>query len=220
VTFNDPAWLEQERRLLDELRRGDRTAFAQLYRAFAQPLYARVLLPKLGDRQAAEDVLAETFRIMLEKLDQYEDRGGSIWSWLATVAANKARDVERERARRGQALRGFALLSAPLLDGQAPGPGDDAGDAARLQADVARVMEDLNPRYRRALTLRFIEDRPRVECAELLEVKVATFDVLLLRALRAFRERWQASVAAGTPASATSATAAISATSDRNPVTA
>jgi RNA polymerase sigma-70 factor (ECF subfamily) len=205
VTFNDPAWLEEERRLLGELRRGDRTAFSRLYRAFAQPLYVRVLLPKLGDRQAAEDVLAESFRIMLEKLDQYEDRGGSIWSWLATVAANKARDVERERARRGQALRGFALLSAPLLDGQPPGPGDDpqaANDGARLQAAVARVMEELNPRYRRALTLRFIEDRPRVECAELLEVKVATFDVLLLRALRAFRERWQASVAADAPVTA------------------
>jgi RNA polymerase sigma-70 factor (ECF subfamily) len=200
VTFNDPAWLEEERRLLGELRRGDRTAFSRLYRAFAQPLYARVLLPKLGDRQAAEDALAESFRIMLEKLDQYEDRGGSIWSWLATVAANKARDVERERARRGQALRGFALLSAPLLDASPPGPGDDAGDAVRLQAAVAQVMDEINPRYRRALTLRFIEDRPRVECAALLEIKVATFDVLLLRALRAFRARWQATVAPGTPA--------------------
>jgi len=208
VTFNDPAWLEQERRCLAELRRGDRTAFARLYGAFAQPLYARVLLPRLGDRQAAEDVLAETFRIMLEKLDRYDDRGGSIWSWLATIAANKAHDVERERARRGKALRGFALLSAPLLEAQAPGPGDDAGDSARLQAAVAQVMDGINPRYRRALTLRFIEDRPRAECAELLEVKIATFDVLLLRALRAFRERWQATAGARAPAS------------DRIPVTA
>ena len=211
MTFNDPAWLDQERRLLGELRRGDRTAFSRLYGAFAQPLFARVLLPKLGDRQTAEDVLAETFRIMLEKLDQYDDRGGSIWSWLATIAANKARDVERERARRGQALRGFALLSAPLLDAQPPGPGDDAGDAARIQAAVARVMEEINPRYRRALTLRFLEDRPRTECAELLEVKVATFDVLLLRALRAFRERWQAVTAADAPAGAGTASLPVSA---------
>jgi RNA polymerase sigma-70 factor (ECF subfamily) len=208
VTFHDPAWLQEERRCLDELRRGDRNAFTRLYRAFAQPLYARVLLPKLGDREAAEDVLAETFRIMLEKLDQYEDRGGSIWSWLATIAANKARDVERERARRGQALRGFAQLSAPLFEATAPGPAESAGDGARLQAAVAQVMDELNPRYRRALTLRFLEDRPRVECAELLEVKLGTFDVLLLRALRAFRDRWQALTSAQAPAS------------DRIPVTA
>jgi RNA polymerase sigma-70 factor (ECF subfamily) len=208
VTFHDPAWLQEERRCLDELRRGDRTAFSRLYRAFAQPLYARVLLPKLGDREAAEDVLAETFRIMLEKLDQYEDRGGSIWSWLATIAANKARDVERERARRGLALRGFAQLSAPLFEAAGPGPGDGGADAARLQAAVAQVMDDLNPRYRRALALRFLEDRPRAECAELLQVKLATFDVLLLRSLRSFRERWQALASAPHPAS------------DRIPVTA
>lgn len=200
MTFNDPAWLDEERRCLRELRRGDRAAFSRLYGAFAQPLYARVLLPRLGDRQAAEDVLAETFRIMLEKLGQYDDRGGSIWSWLATIAANRARDLERERARQGKALRGFAMLSAPLFEGQAPGPGDDAGDAARLQAAVARVLDEINPRYRRALTLRFIEDRPRAECADLLEVKIATFDVLLLRALRAFRERWQAATASDSPA--------------------
>ena len=145
MTFNDPAWLEEERRLLGELRRGDRTAFSRLYRAFAQPLYARVLLPKLGDRQAAEDVAGGDLPDHAGEADQYEDRGGSIWSWLATVAANKARDVERERARRGQALRGFALLSAPLLDAQAPGPGDDAGDGARLQAAVARVMDGAEP---------------------------------------------------------------------------
>jgi RNA polymerase sigma-70 factor (ECF subfamily) len=205
VTFNDPAWLAEERRLLGELRRGERTAFAPLYRAFAQPLYARVLLPKLGDRQAAEDVLAETFRIMVEKLDSYDDRGGSIWSWLATIAANKARDVERERARRGQALRGFALLAAPLLEAQPAGPDDAAGDAVRLQAAVARVMEELHPRYARALTLRFLEDRTRDECATLLEVKVATFDVVLLRALRAFRERWQARVARASDRAAVSA---------------
>ena len=195
MTFNDPTWLAEERRLLGELRRGDRTAFPPLYRAFAQPLYARVLLPKLGDRQAAEDVLAETFRIMVEKLDSYDDRGGSIWSWLATIAANKARDVERERARRGQALRSFALLAAPLLEAEPPGHGDAAADGARLQAAVADVMQALNPRYARALTLRFLEDRSRDECAALLEVKVATFDVVLLRALRAFRERWQARAA-------------------------
>ena len=99
-----------------ELRRGDRAAFSQLYRAFAQPLYARVLLPKLGDADAAQDALAETFRIMLEKLNQYEDRGGSIWSWLATIAANQARDVARARERAGRALRNFETQWAPLLE--------------------------------------------------------------------------------------------------------
>lgn len=174
-----------------ELRRGERAAFSQLYRAFAQPLYARVLLTKLGDADAAQDALAETFRIMLEKLSQYQDRGGSIWSWLATIAANQARDLARERERTGRALRNFETQWAPLLEPLMPGPGGEAGDQRKLQASVSEALGAINPRYSRALTLRFLEDRPRADCAALLDVKLGTFDVLLLRAVRAFRAQWQ-----------------------------
>ena len=191
MTFHDPAWLEQERRCLRELRRGDRAAFAALYRAFAQPLYARVLFPRLGDADAAQDALAETFRIMIEKLNQYEDRGGSIWSWLATIAANQARDVARARASAGRALRNFETQWAPLLEPLMISPDGDAGDRLKLQASVTEALGAINPRYSRALTLRFLEDRPRADCAALLDVKLGTFDVLLLRAVRAFRVEWQ-----------------------------
>lgn len=191
MTFHDPAWLEQERRCLRDLRRGDRAAFAQLYQAFAQPLYARVLLPKLGDADAAQDALAETFRIMIEKLNRYEDRGGSIWSWLATIAANQARDLARARERAGRALRNFETQWAPLLEPLMISPASDAGDRLKLQASVTEALGAINPRYSRALTLRFLEDRPRADCAALLDVKLGTFDVLLLRAVRAFRAEWQ-----------------------------
>lgn len=188
MTFNDPAWLEEERRCLAALRRGERKAFERLYAVMAPPLYARVLLPRLGDAQAAEDVLSESFARLVERLDAYEDRGSSIWSWLVTIAANRAQDVHRERASRGRALVGYEALLAPLRD--ARGPDDEALDAPKLRAAVTRALEALNPRYRRALELRFFEDRERAACAEALEIKLGTFDVLLLRALRAFRAAW------------------------------
>jgi RNA polymerase sigma factor (sigma-70 family) len=191
VTFHDSAWLEQERRWLRELRRGERAAFSQLYRAFAQPLYARVLLPKLGDADAAQDALAETFRIMIEKLNHYEDRGGSIWSWLATIATNQARDVARERQRAGRALRNFETQWAPLLEPLMSNADGDAADLPKLRSSVSEALRAINPRYSRTLTLRFLEDRPRADCAALLDVKLGTFDVLLLRAVRAFRAHWQ-----------------------------
>jgi DNA-directed RNA polymerase specialized sigma24 family protein len=52
------------------------------------------------------------------------------------------------------------------------------------------VLASVNPRYRRAIELRFLDDRSREDCARLMEVKLGTFDVLLLRALRAFRQQW------------------------------
>jgi RNA polymerase sigma-70 factor (ECF subfamily) len=190
VTFTDPAWLEEERRCLVALRRGDRKAFDRLYAAMAPPLYARVLLPRLGDAAAAEEVLAEAFARLVERLDGYEDRGGSIWSWLVTIAAHRALDVHRERARGGRALVGYASLLASL-SGTEAAQDDEALDGPKLRAAVARALATLNPRYRRALELRFFEDRERADCAAALEVKLGTFDVLLLRALRAFRIAWQ-----------------------------
>jgi RNA polymerase sigma-70 factor (ECF subfamily) len=54
------------------------------------------------------------------------------------------------------------------------------------------VLERLNDRYRRAIELRFLEELSRESCAAALDVKLGTFDVLLLRALRAFRKDWDA----------------------------
>ena len=122
VTFTDPAWLEEERRCLAALRRGDRRAFDRLYAVMAPPLYARVLLPRLGDAEAAADVLSESFARLVERLDGYEDRGGSIWSWLVTIAANRALDLHRERARGGRAPCRRARRARACADRRRPRP--------------------------------------------------------------------------------------------------
>ena len=57
-----------------------------------------------------------------------------------------------------------------------------------LRKRIEDVLDTLNPRYARVLRLRLLEDRSREDCAELLEVKLGTLDVLLFRAVRAFRK--------------------------------
>lgn len=187
---------EWEQRCVARAQRGDRAAFAELYDAYAGPLYDRVLLPRLGSAATAEDVLAETFRAALESLADFEPRGPSIWFWLARIAANRANDAHRAAERQGRLLAGFERMVGPLLDGGPP-PGTEGDQIAlRLQARdrVQAVLPRLKERYRRALELRFLEDRERLDCAALLEVTPRTFDVLLLRALRAFRREWEREV--------------------------
>ena len=134
-------------------------------------------------------MLAETFARVVERLGGYQDRGGTIWSWIVAIAANLAQDHHREQARAGRRLAGFEALLVPLL-GDAGAPNDEAPDTDKLRARVATVLAGLNSRYRRALELRFFEDCERVDCAAQMDVKLGTFDVLLLRALRAFRTAW------------------------------
>jgi len=191
--FNDPAWLEEEQRLLARAVAGDREAIARLYAAFAPPLYGRVLLPILGDRDAAEDALAETFRVALERLAGFRHQGTSLWYWLQAIGRSKAMDLHRARARANRALGAFARLLAPLaLGDEAAGAACGEHDRQRLREAVAAALARINPRYRQALEARFLEERGREECARLLDVRLGTFDVVLLRALRAFRREWEA----------------------------
>lgn len=173
-------------------RKGDRRAFAELYQEFAGPIYTQILLPRLGNEEAAEDALAETFRSALERLHQFQDQGKGIWPWLVRIATNKANDVHRKNARTGRALTSFVHLMAPIA-GEADLPESRVSHdqlTERLRQQVHEVLTKINPRYRRAIELRFLGDCSRQDCADEMGVKLGTFDVLMLRALRAFRKQW------------------------------
>ena len=51
-------------------------------------------------------------------------------------------------------------------------------------------MQQLQDRYRTAIELRLIQELSREECAKRLGVTIGTFDVLLFRAVRAFRKHF------------------------------
>lgn len=182
-----------EKRVVRRTLRGDSEAFGALYEAFADPLMRRILLPRLGDLTAAEDALSETFQSALTNLEGYRDQGAGIWPWLARIAANKATDMHRRAGRTGRALADVRALLPPNLAPSADPEGAllAAREERSLGARIAETLESLNPRYRRAIELRLVEERAREDCAALLDVKVGTFDVLLLRALRAFRTTWE-----------------------------
>jgi len=131
-----------ELRCLEEIQRGNRRAFGELYAAFAPPLYAQVLLPRLGSAWAAEEALAETFRAALEHLGGYRPQGGSLFGWLARIAVNKATDLHRERARTGKALASFESLVAPLREGEcgSAGEAEQRLDQRRLRAAVDEAL--------------------------------------------------------------------------------
>ena len=56
--------------------------------------------------------------------------------------------------------------------------------------ELGMTPEALPERYRVAITLRLIDELSRDECASQLGVTIGTFDVLLFRAVRAFRKRF------------------------------
>jgi len=184
--------LEQEQRLVEEAQRGNLDAMRPILERYAQPLYGTVILPRLGDSTSAEEVLRDTLATAVEKINRFTWQGKSIYPWLRQIAINKVFDVHR------QSKRSRRLADAMVHE--LPSESDPTTHAdALLIADQERqthrgrideTMELLQERYRLAIELRLIQELSREECAKRLAVTIGTFDVLLFRAVRAFRKNF------------------------------
>jgi RNA polymerase sigma-70 factor (ECF subfamily) len=180
---------EEERAVVARLQRGDRSAVAVLYGWYGDRLYRQAILPRLPVPEAAEDVLRDTFRTVLEKIGTFTWQDRSVYFWLRRVAINKAMDAHRAR-QRDQRLADAAEREEELA-GPARAPRPDAGlEQADLQRMIGLSLDKLNPRYAEALRMRLLEDRSREECAAHFGITVNNFDVLLHRAAKAFRENY------------------------------
>lgn len=191
--LNSPKRLAWEAALLGRARSGERSALAALYRTYAPTLFSRVLMPKLGNKEAAEDALSETFRIAFERLEQFDQRDTSVYFWLSRIAINKAMDMHRAKRVTGRAIVNLEAQVGVLFEAPATPDALLSGELQRRDFSnrLEHALAELTPRYRRALELRFFRELPREACAADMGVKVATFDVLLLRAIKSLRKVWQ-----------------------------
>ncbi len=186
-THNDLPPLDEERAVVARIRAGDREAAGILFEWFANALYRRVILPKLPVPEAAEDVLKDTFRTALERIETFKNHDRSIFFWLRRIAINRAIDVHRARKRHRLATT-HADLTIERTMSRPPPPPDRAPELEQTRQSVDAALEGLNPRYAKALRMRLIEDRDRDECAAAMDVTVGNFDVILHRAAKAFRK--------------------------------
>ena len=184
--------LEEEQRLIEEAQRGNLDAMRPIFERYAPPLYGTVILPRTGDAATAEDILRDTMATAVEKIGRFAWQGKTIYPWLRQIAINKVYDLHRH-AKRSRRLADAIAQEQPTES--APEHDADAQliAAQEQRANRARIDEtlgDLPERYRTAIELRLVDELSREECARRLAVTVGTFDVLLFRAVRAFRKRY------------------------------
>lgn len=190
-----PEELEAERRLCERARGGDRTALGELLERHGPRLYRAVLLPRLGSPALAEEALSLTYLRVVERITQFEWQSVGIYPWLRVVAMRIALDQIRARKRE-------VLFDASDLEREVDQAERESRDAAALEAHdlgvararVASLLGRLHPRYAQAIRLRVLEERPRAEAAAELGVTVATFDVVLHRAMASLRKVLDAEV--------------------------
>jgi RNA polymerase sigma-70 factor (ECF subfamily) len=161
-------------------REDARDVLLRLYDPALPQVYG-YLLRRCGRREIAEELTSETFlaaAAAVQRGDAPLDVG-----WLIGVARHKLADHWRRLAREERGLRAVA---ADPTDQPPDDPWDAELDTLRANETLARLA----PQHRLALTLRYVDDLPVAQVAELLDRTLHATEALLVRARRAFRDRY------------------------------
>ncbi len=182
---------EPQAELLRRLASGDEEAFGIVYRAHAPRLY-RYALHMTGQVAAAEEVLQETFMVLLEHADQYDPARGTLEQFLLGIARNRIRRwlqqdgryVELPEERPGEPpARPFPLAS--------PGESEVLESLTRdqLTRRLWQTIQTLPEHYREVLVLCELEGMEYAEAAAALGCPVGTVRSRLHRARELLAER-------------------------------
>ena len=158
---------------------GDETAWRRLFDDTRLPLF-NFLAYQTGDREAARDLVQETYVTALRSLDTYRGEG-TLLSWLRMVGLRKSLDWRRRVQLRVRKVAAFALDRTSLTSSGNPEAFPGLGDA--FQA----ALDRLSPHQRAALLLRELEDAPFAEIAATLGCGEPTARVHHHRACRKMR---------------------------------
>jgi RNA polymerase sigma-70 factor (ECF subfamily) len=172
--------------LLERLVAGDEEAFVCLYRRWRPALY-RFALGMTGSPATADDVVQETFMILMREGSRYDPDRGAVGAYLRGIA----RHLVYRRLRREWRLVGLTEVHA---DGRPRDPDGNPGPADLLarKDDVRRVhaaLLELSPRLREVLVLCELQGVSYAEAAQALLVPIGTVRSRLSRARQALAGR-------------------------------
>lgn len=150
----------------------------------ALPQVYGYLLARCGTVPVAEDLTAETFLAAVDAARRDPATRVSV-PWLIGVARHKLVDHWRAKAREERGLR--AVHTDPVLgDPEVSDPWDERLDALLAKDTLSR----LGPHHRAALTLRYLDDLPVPQVAQILGRTLHATEALLVRAREAFRRTY------------------------------
>lgn len=196
---------------------GDEAALESVYDRHVQTLYGAVVR-FLGDRQAAEEIVQDTFVLAWRHAGRFDAAQGSLTGWLLRIARNRAIDRGRAAARR-PVLLGLSGLDDDGRPPEADSGGGQAGlrplglaagaaspdpeeHAARAwsRAVVRTALSSMPEAERRALELAYDEELSQSEIADRLGWPLGTVKSRTRRALATLRTALEGVPGIGAPA--------------------
>ncbi|MDP1846599.1 MAG: RNA polymerase sigma factor [Solirubrobacteraceae bacterium] len=160
-----------------------RIDFERIYAEHAERLFG-FLVYRTGERELAEDLVAETFETVYLTGRRFDPRKGSERTWLYAIALNKLRDHAR---RQGAESRAVVRLAAQLPAGGADSGPDSELERIEARDELLRLLARLSDEEREAISLRYGGGLSLREIARVTGEPVTTVEGRVYRALRKLR---------------------------------
>jgi len=155
--------------------RGDDEALKTLYDMLHKKVYF-FLFRILGEKEAAEDIMVETFTVIWKSAGSYSGRS-SVSTWILGIARNLALDELRKRK-----FHDCVDDHPHIAGGEIP---------SMEQADRSRVirvaLDRLSPKHQEVIDLVYFHELNYPEVSELLGIPVGTVKTRIFHAKNAIR---------------------------------
>lgn len=174
--------------IMKRVAKYDSRALEELYSRYSSILYT--LIKKISpDEKTTEDILVEVFAIIWRKIDHFDFNTSNVYTWLVTLARNKA--IDNLRRSRGYRLVEYTdeyenYFIIPDLDKKVDPL--DVQTAYNLKPRVESGLAKLTDAQKYVIHLAFYEGFTLDEIADRLGIPVETVRDKVLRSLHNLRD--------------------------------
>lgn len=172
---------DSEKKLIDEIKRGNTHAFAELVDIYKDLVFT-LSLRMLASREEAEEVAQDTFLKIFNALPKFKG-DSKVSTWIYRIAYNTCLDRLRAN-KKSRVFKDVAELEGIIFKDM-----DNALDSMIMDERNAMVnacLTQLSSEDAGLLTLFYFEDKSLIEIEKVLDTPVGVLKVRLFRARKRF----------------------------------
>jgi RNA polymerase sigma-70 factor (ECF subfamily) len=169
--------------LVERAKAGDAEAFGLIYDRYVDNVY-RFVYFRVGNRQLAEDLTADTFLRALNRIGSVTWQGRDLRAWLVTIARNRVADHFKSGRYRLEVSTGD-VLEADREDRGPEGSPEEAVLGHITNVALLSAVKRLNPEQQECVVLRFLQGFSVAETAAAMDKTEGAIKALQYRAVRA-----------------------------------
>lgn len=173
--------------LMQRVSNFDSKALEALYNRYSPLLYT--LIKKIvGDQKDAEEILSDVFTIIWKKASKFDLQSGAVYTWIVTLARNKAVDhIKRSRNEMQEYSESYEdnyiiPFISPQIDPL------DLETAMKVKDGVEVALNNLTDAQQYVIYQAYYEGLQQEEIAARLNIPVATVKIKVKNALLNLRD--------------------------------